>query len=87
MSNYINNLEKKDEQESIQIECVSPASVATIKCDTGGIDPQVNKLVQVSSDDHQMSLAGGGHVQGVPLPCELSHDACDVIYPLLQWTE
>ena len=25
----------------------------------GGIGPQVNKFEQVSSDDHQMSVAGG----------------------------
>ena len=31
MSNYINNFEKKYEQESIQIECEPPASVAPIK--------------------------------------------------------
>ena len=45
---------------------------------TGGLCPQVNKFEQLSSDDHQMSLArrlgpgdlflmcvGGGRVQGV----------------------
>ena len=32
-----------------------------------------------------MSMGGGGYVQGVcpgvPLPCDLSHDVCDVTYP------
>ena len=31
----------------------------------GGVFPQVNKFEQVFSDDHQMSLAGGGYGQGV----------------------
>ena len=68
MSNYIDNFDKKYEQESIQIESVPPASVATIKLNvsTGGIGPQVNKLVQVSSDDLQMSLAGVGMTRGYP---------------------
>ena len=26
-------------------------------------DPQVNKFEEVSSDDHQVSLVGGGYVQ------------------------
>ena len=32
-----------------------------------GIGPQVNKFEQVSSDDHQMSLAGNAYVQGVDM--------------------
>ena len=60
----------------------------------GGGVVQVNKLEQVSSDDHQMSVVGGegygpmsdvgGGVRaqvwgGVPY---LSHDACDIPTPL-----
>ena len=29
----------------------------------GGVCPEMNKLEQVSSDYHQMSLVGGGYVQ------------------------
>ena len=45
-----------------------------------GVGPQVNKFEQFSSDDHQMSLAGGG---GAPYRVTISsfHDACDVTYP------
>ena len=67
-----------------------------------GVRPQVNKFEQVSSDDHQMSVAegrgypgsyvGGGYpgsdVQiGGFLPCDLSHDARDVAYPLNGMTD
>ena len=40
-----------------------------------GVGPQVNKLEQVSSDDHQMPLARGyGWVcPGDPLPCPMMH--------------
>ena len=38
----------------ISEECVPPAWVG----------PQVNKFEQISSDDHKMSLAGGGYVGG-----------------------
>ena len=56
-----------------------------------GVGLQMNKLEQVSSDHHQMSLTGvvpglmsrGG---GGTLPCDLFHDAFDVIYPL-PWTD
>ena len=60
----------------------------------GWLGPQVNKFEQVSSDDHQMSVAGRdpqigclGWGEGSPglmsggrgtLPCALSNDACDV---------
>ena len=52
-----------------------------------GVGPKVNKFEQVSNDDHQMSLAevrmsreGWVCPEGVPVPvpCALSHDACDV---------
>ena len=55
----------------------------------GAVGPLVNKFEQVSSDYHQMSLARGwvcpgvGISPGVPLPCNLSYDACDVTYPYL----
>ena len=70
----------------------------------------MNKFEKVSSDDYQMSLAGGGYVQGRgwvcpegmsrwgwvcpdgvdmsggyvkrDIPCDLPHDACNVIYHL-----
>ena len=54
-----------------------------------GVGLQMNKLEQVSSDHHQMSLAGvvlGLMLGGGTLPCDLFHDAFDVIYPLL-WTD
>ena len=49
----------------------------------------MHKFEEVSSNDHQMSVAGGAigypmsYVQGrgVYLPCDLSHDECDVTYP------
>ena len=45
----------------------------------------MNKFEQVSSDHHQMSQAGGrlpGLIsRGYWLPCDLSHDAFDVICP------
>ena len=58
------------------------------------VDPQVNKVEQVSSDDHQMSVETGGrvvqrgmsgevYVPGRGLPCDLSHDTFDVTYPTL----
>ena len=46
-----------------------------------GLGSQVKKFEQVSSDDHQMSVAGGNGVgsrsdwAGGTLPCDLSHDA------------
>ena len=42
----------------------------------GGVGPQVNKFGQVS-DDHQMSVVGGGG----NLTRDLSHDVFDVIAP------
>ena len=46
----------------------------------------MNKFEQVSSDDHQMSVAGGRYTGlmsggGGTLPCDLSHDAFDHTYP------
>ena len=35
-------------------------SVATTRCQYQGVGPQVNKCEQISSDDHQMSVTGGG---------------------------
>ena len=49
-----------------------------------GVVPQVNKFEQISSDGHQMSVAGGRAIsdfQDGTLPCELPHDACDVPPP------
>ena len=69
-------------------------SVTTTKCwyCFGGIDPQVNKFEQVSNNDHQMSVAVGARSPGVmsrwwgALPCDLSHDACDVPPPVNRQT-
>ena len=59
--------------------------------------PYLNKFQQVSSDDHQLPLAGlsrsdvQGWSAGIPhltwpcggtLSCDLSHDTFDVNYPL-----
>ena len=54
-------------QESIRVGCIPPTCQAYVlrwpppDVSTGGrgMDPQVNNFVQVSSDGHQMSLAGG----------------------------
>ena len=55
-----------DKQESIPVGCVPLTSVATTRCQYqwGEVGPQVHKFEQVSSDDHQMSVAGGGYGQG-----------------------
>ena len=63
-----------------------PISVATAR-HPWEVGPQMNKFEQVSSDHHQMSLLGDkspGVNGGVPLPCDLSHDAFDVTYPYEQ---
>ena len=65
LNDIINQI--KLEQESIPVGRVPPASVATTRYQyrwgrgVGCLCPQaqVNKFEQVSSDDHQMSLAGG----------------------------
>ena len=59
--------------------------------------PQMNKFEQVSSDHHQMSLAGVPMSDGWPYPtwhflrgtppCDLSHDALDVISPTCKQTD
>ena len=57
------------EQDSIPVGCIPPASqpyvfwwslldVSTGGWGGGGVGPQVNKFEQVSSDDHQISVAG-----------------------------
>ena len=56
-----------------------------------GEGSQMNKFEQVSSDDNHMSQAGYAQSRRVclegrvcwrdTLPCDLSHDACDVTYP------
>ena len=71
-------------------------SVTTTRCwycFGGGVDSQVNKFEQVSNNDHQMSVAGGGaRSPGMmsrwwgTLPCDLSHDACDVLPPVNRQT-
>ena len=82
------------EQDSIPVGCTPPACQPymfrwpLLDVSTGGsaeVGPQVNKFEQVSSDDHQMSVAGedGGRSPrmmwgGVTLPCDLPHDAYDV---------
>ena len=56
----------KHKQDSIPVECVPPTcklyvfwwpsqGVSTIE---GGVGTQMNKFEQVSSDEHQMSMAG-----------------------------
>ena len=64
------------QQEGIPVGCVPPAchiSVATTKCKNGGggvrAGPQVNKFEQVSSDQHQISLIGGGGSRSPGLMC------------------
>ena len=56
-----------------------------------GLCPQVNNFEQVSSDDHQMSVAGREYprslVRGCTIPCDLSHDACDVTYHPCEQTD
>ena len=53
------------QQESLPVGCVPTAcktvcfSVATTRCHSQGMGPQVNKFEQVSSVGHQMSVAGG----------------------------
>ena len=65
MGSEIAHILKNVKQDSISVECLPPASVATTKCqyqwEGGGL--QVNKFEQVSSDDHQMSVAGVGPLQ------------------------
>ena len=59
-------LSTKSMQVTNQMQVVTrkySASVATTKCQDrweGGVGPQVKKFEQVSRDDHQMPLAGGG---------------------------
>ena len=56
------------EQDSIPVGCVPPAGQPyvlpwpplDVSSGWGGVCPQVNKFEQVSSDDHQMSVAGEG---------------------------
>ena len=72
-----------------RLEIIRPSvSAATTRCCSCGAGPQMNKFVQVSSDHHQISLAGGprsnvcvwggGRGGTLPsLPCDLSH----VTYP------
>ena len=78
-------------QESIPVGCVPPTRqfyvFQWLPLDVSmGVCPQMNKFEQVSSDDHQMSVAGGvsqvpGPEQWGTLPCDLFHDACDVPIP------
>ena len=62
---------RKHKQDSIPVECVPPTcklyvfwwppqGVSTMQ---GGVGTQMNKFEQVSSDDHQMSMAGGKGIQ------------------------
>ena len=91
-----------DKQESIPVGSVPTACQAyvfwlpplDVSTGEGWLGPQVNKFEQVSSDDHQMSVAGRdpqigclGWGEGSPslmsggrgyLPCDLSTDVCDV---------
>ena len=50
----------------------------------GGVGPQVNKFEQVPRSDvwgwGWRSGGGVGYPRGVLLPCDLSHDACDITY-------
>ena len=52
----------------------------------GWVGPEMNMFEHVSSDHHQMSLAGGGD-PGVGMweECEPSHDTCDVHTPCSIW--
>ena len=57
----------------------------------GGGGPQVNKFEQVSSDDHQMSLVGGGAGAGARLvSCLISRGGCQgqdhgILYSKVQY--
>ena len=57
-------------QECIPVGCVP---LASLDVSTGGgrgrVGPQVNKFEQVSSHDHQMSLAVGGYLEGEWVVC------------------
>ena len=55
-------------------------SLATTRRCSQEIGPQMSKFELVSSDHHQISLAGGRY------PGELSHDALDATYPH-PWTD
>ena len=80
-----------NKQDKIIIGCVLPASYPYVfqwpPLDVSGGGPQVNKFEQVSSDDHQMSLAGGGRV------CRGGSTPYYVTYPMMHvmsstpWTE
>ena len=54
------------QQKIIPVGCVPPASSGVpLDVSTGGCTgPHVNKLEHVSSDDHQMSIAGVGYLGG-----------------------
>ena len=50
-------------------------------------DPKVKKFEQISSDHHQMSVAGGVGCWGEGiLPCDLSHGTFDYIPHLCEHT-
>ena len=69
------------------------ALIDTTRCHSGGAE--MNKFGQFSTDDHKMSLAGDPQVwwgrevayltflRGGTLLCDLSHNAFDVVQPLL----
>ena len=85
------------EQDSIPVGCVPPACQPyafqwlplDVSTSMGVIGPKVNKFEQVSSDDHQMSVAvgvgltsgiravGGTHVTWRPPQTECQIDTCE----------
>ena len=85
------------EQDSIPVGCVPPACQPyafqwlplDVSTGMGVIGPKVNKFEQVSSDDHQMSVAvgvgltsgiravGGTHVTWRPPQTECQIDTCE----------
>ena len=50
---------KRSKQDSIPVGCVPPTSVVTTRCQYqwDGVGPRVTKFEEVSSVDHQMSVA------------------------------
>ena len=93
--------EHLQEQESIPVGCIPPPLKLCMlqfqwpPPDVTPGDPQMNKFDQVSSDHHQMSLAGGSlglispylTIWGGSLPSDLSHDAFDVNPPPNEQTD
>ena len=54
------HIQYSSRMDTVCLEAVrAPVSVASTRCHSRGVGPQMNKFKQVSSDHHQMSLGGG----------------------------